>query len=330
MRLVYAPLNEPGSEQLGPEAAFRRALGFDNVRLFDYRARARSGATSGQIGGELVESCVRHKANVVHLQVQDSGQIPASSINEIRKKIPGVIITQWNGDVRQKISPYQSSVGRACDLTLISSTGQIDLYRSSGASRVKYWQVGIDPDMDVPSQSIVETWHRNHTIEKIVFLANNYGEWFPNSNDRRDLVYALRESFGSQFGLYGNSWPKELRARFVAYRNQGIVSAGALVTIGMNHFRGLDRYYSDRTALAIASGSCHLLDYVPGIEEEYIPGQEIDTFKTIPEAIDKIRGLMETPGRAKAIGKAGQRRALKDHTWDCRIKQYIEYVGEIT
>lgn len=327
MKLLYAPLNEPGSEQIGPEKAFRRA--FDSVTIFDYRALGRAGDSAETIGTKFVNMASSVKPDVIHLQVQDSGQIPPDSITEVKRRIPHVFVSHWTGDVRSAVSPYLSNICKTTDLTLIASTGQIGLFKRAGAPEVRYWQVGIDPEIDIPSEDKVEEWRKNHGIEKIVFLANHYGNRFPASRDRLSLAKAMRAEFGDDFGLYGASWPKELKARRVAYRKQGIVSAGAMVTLAMNHFHGISGWYSDRTALAIAAGSCHLTHAVPGIEKEYEPEKEIMIFQTVNEAIRLASDLLTVPELARRIGKAGQERALKEHTWDHRIQEYKRVVESL-
>lgn len=327
MRLLYAPLNEPGSEQIGLERAFQKA--FKDVLIFDYRALGRGGFSHQRITEEFVFKAMVFRPDVIHLQVQDSGQILPHAIEAIRRQVPGVKVTHWNGDVRTDVSVYQRAICRACDLTLIPSVGQIPLFEATGSRRVHYWQVGIDPELDVPTPGAIEAWRRNHGVEKIVFLANHYAGRFPGSAHRWKLAEAMKDAFRDDFGIYGTNWPPEWKPRQVRYREQGLVSGGAMVTLGMNHFRGIERYYSDRTALAIASGSCHLLDHVPGIEEEYTPGEQLVTFQTIEEAVEKAQKLIADPGGTTVIGVEGKARALEAHTWDHRVQQYRGYLEEL-
>ena len=327
MKIFYCPLNEPGSEQLGPAAAFE--CGFESSTIFDYRALGRTGGSPATIGQKFLNMVLSIRPDVIHLQVQESGQIPPASIAEVKKRLPNTIITHWTGDVRASVGHYLADVCKVTDLTLIASTGQIQLFKNAGAKRVRYWQVGIDAQLDIPKAEIVQKWSRDHGIEKVVFLANHYGNRFPASRDRLALVKAMRKEFGNDFGVYGASWPSELKARRVGYRQQGIVSAGATVTLAMNHFHGVDRWYSDRTALAIATGTCHVTHHVPGIEKEYVPDKEILIFQTVNQAVNIVANLLDNPELADRIGKAGQARALKEHTWDHRIEEYKRMISNL-
>lgn len=308
-------------------SAFER--GTDELLVFDYLEMQRQGEDVEPINAKFLQAVEDLKPDFIHLQLQETNVFRGETLRKARSLVPGVVITQWNGDVRVRLSAYHREVAPAIDLTLIASTGQFSMFEEAGARRVAYWQVGFDPERNIPTQEQIDRWRAERGIENVVFLANHYGRSFPGSSDRYNLGVAMRGAFGDRFGLYGSGWPIGLNPRSCPLQDQGVVMGGAVVSLGMNHFRGLPRYYSDRTAFAIAAGTCHLTDYVPGIEAEYEIGKEIEVFKTIEGAVKKTRALLDDPERAKAIGLAGQRRALAEHTWDHRVQQYLTMIREL-
>ena len=57
-------------------------------------------------------------------------------------------------------------------------------------------------------------------------------------------------------------------------------------------------------------GSFCLTDYKPNIEELFIPGKEIETFKDFEEMLDKIRYYLKHDAQRMKIAQAGQKKTL--------------------
>jgi spore maturation protein CgeB len=66
-------------------------------------------------------------------------------------------------------------------------------------------------------------------------------------------------------------------------------------------------------------GSCMLTDWKPNLADLFEPDREAVTFRSAGECAEKARWLLEHPGERRAIAAAGQRRTLKDHTFDNRV-----------
>lgn len=62
------------------------------------------------------------------------------------------------------------------------------------------------------------------------------------------------------------------------------------------------------------SGSCLLTDWKQNINELFVPGEEIVTYKSEDDCIDKIKWLLDNPIICERIAKAGQARTLISHT----------------
>lgn len=86
------------------------------------------------------------------------------------------------------------------------------------------------------------------------------------------------------------------------------------------------KYWSNRVFLAAATGTPCVVGNVPGIENYYIPGREILTFQDNDELIFQIDYLINNPGKAEKIGRAGRERTLKDHTYTKRVEEMMSVV----
>ncbi len=75
------------------------------------------------------------------------------------------------------------------------------------------------------------------------------------------------------------------------------------------------------------SGAFYLTEYLDEIAELYKIGKEIETYRSIPELVDKIKYYLENPDEAEAIRKAGRQRALKDHTLEKVFEKVFNEIG---
>ncbi|MBK7817269.1 MAG: glycosyltransferase family 1 protein [Sphingobacteriaceae bacterium] len=72
---------------------------------------------------------------------------------------------------------------------------------------------------------------------------------------------------------------------------------------------------------ATGVGTMVLNDEGTNLSELFVPGKEIETYKTIEEAIEKANYYMRNPEKAIEIGKNAQSRTVKDHNYDVYVKK---------
>lgn len=72
-------------------------------------------------------------------------------------------------------------------------------------------------------------------------------------------------------------------------------------------------------------GACGLqiMEYRPAMEDCFEPGKEIITYSSFEELLDKIEYYRSNPELAMAVRNAGYQRALRDHTYQVRLKRII-------
>lgn len=62
-------------------------------------------------------------------------------------------------------------------------------------------------------------------------------------------------------------------------------------------------------------GSCLLTDAKKNLADYFVPGDEIVTYSSAEECIEKVNWLLTNTGERQAIAKRGQARCLRDHTF---------------
>ena len=93
------------------------------------------------------------------------------------------------------------------------------------------------------------------------------------------------------------------------------------VSLGVNRYPSLRHphtrpatYSRLRDLEAPMCGACYLTEWAPGLDELYEVGREIEAYRTAEELVEKCRMLAADATRRTSLRRAGQRRALADHT----------------
>ena len=74
---------------------------------------------------------------------------------------------------------------------------------------------------------------------------------------------------------------------------------------------------------ATGMGSLLLTDHKDNLNEIFEIDKEIVTYKSKEEASDKAFYYLRNPDQLKKIALAGQKRTLKDHTYEKRMEELI-------
>lgn len=316
-RVLVAPLNY-SHRQAGQIQAFKNVFGAENVAEFDYMGRSRNGESPRDITATLVEVAMKFQPDWIWLQVQGSDVIQAHGITLVRKYLPHCLVTHWMGDARTSVPRDLAEMCRVTHATLISSVGQLDMYRAVGATRAHYVQIGLDEDEDVHG---IPPWEPPFAVPDVVFCGGFYGKAFDEgSRERVAAITALRDA-GIAIGVVGTGWPRGVAIGQCHVKQQHHVYTRAKVVLSVNHFNSIERYYSDRQLIAMASGRPVVCRYVPGLEEEFMDGRDCAMWRTTDELVVRTRRLLDNPELAAQVGAAGREIVLRDHTWTARIQQ---------
>ncbi|MBF0450245.1 MAG: glycosyltransferase [Candidatus Magnetomorum sp.] len=86
----------------------------------------------------------------------------------------------------------------------------------------------------------------------------------------------------------------------------------------------IDEYYNKRLFEATGCGTLLITEFQDYLVNLFEIGKEIVVYRNMEECIDLIKYYLNHPNEAQKIAKAGQKRTLKDHTCDIRMKQTAE------
>lgn len=77
---------------------------------------------------------------------------------------------------------------------------------------------------------------------------------------------------------------------------------------------------------ACGAGACQVTDHRPEVVAAFEPDTEVVTYKTIDECLDKVRYLLNNESERLKIAKAGQARALRDHSTAVRARDMLRHL----
>lgn len=269
----------------------------------------------------------------IHMQLQFFDKmVSLDTVRELRSAHPDACITNWTADIRAVAVPYFVEVGKLIHRPLITSEGQLELYRTAGCGNVDYWQIGFDPKRFFRKSDDERALLQEKYKHDFSFCANrNVKANFPGAAFREEVARGMSQAFGKRFGLYGYKWDlpgvKQSLRGTARFYDQNDIYNGSKVVISSNHFNDVRKYFSDRQLVCLATGTLTVSTYIPGLEEYFVNGKDLVWFKTAAECVELCRHYAGHPQEADAIGKAGAEKVMKEHTYSKRVAELAKRLG---
>lgn len=269
----------------------------------------------------------------IHMQLQFFHQMVApDTIKRLREICPNAYITNWTADIRSVAVPYFVEIGKLIHRPLITSEGQLNMYRDAGCKNVDYWQIGFDPNSFYRKTNIEREALHSFYGHNIAFCANrNTRAGFPGNQMREDIAIGLSRTFGKNFGLYGHKWDipevtSSLRRRINFYEQNNIYN-GSNIVVSSNHYNNVRKYFSDRQLVSMATGTLTISNYIPGLEEYFSNHEHLVWFNTPSECVDLCKYYLNHPDEAEKIGTAGANKVKQEHTYFKRVEELAKRLG---
>ena len=99
------------------------------------------------------------------------------------------------------------------------------------------------------------------------------------------------------------------------------------INLGFTRMAGNDPAQAGTTQVKLrdfevpACGGFYLVEHASEYADFFVPGQEVESWRTVGELIEKIRYYLDHDSERAAIAAAGQRRALREHLWTHRFSE---------
>jgi glycosyltransferase involved in cell wall biosynthesis len=146
------------------------------------------------------------------------------------------------------------------------------------------------------------------------------GGKYANSKARLDFIREVDRRF--KLVVYGKGkWPVKNLRPYAYGRKYPKALRTARILLNMYHW-DLKRYYTKRTIFSGASGRPLICKYIPGMEKDFTNGKNLVWFKTVPEALDKIKFYLKNNKERAQLAVAQREHFVKHHSWEARLGEF--------
>lgn len=273
----------------------------------------------------ILDSADQLKPDIIWLEWPR--MIPPSTLIELRKRHPNVIIASYQDDnpfgVRRfaKYSwqrffdaiPYY-------DIHLVKRQSDVAEYMALGAKKVEVHQTGFSEDLYFPEPVAPET-----VCHPVIFVGTAL-------DHRVGFLDRLTGELGVEVNIYGKRWErtplytnrKHLLHGFLSETGYRQSVCGAKIALGFVSHSNLDEY-AGRTFEVPACGTLFLVERTPAQQEIYVEDKEVVFFDTLEECRDKIHYYLSHDEERERIAAGGLARS-KEYGFRARMEEAIGVV----
>lgn len=247
-------------------------------------------------------------ADMCFFQGQGTTAITGKTLDTLRSK--GVFVISWTGDVRDDVEWYKAMAPHV-DLTLFTNGTDIDLMREAGF-KADYLQVGYNE----------EVYHSNGNEERsgVVFMGQNSGNRFPESQARALMVERMRSEFGKDFAVYGHGWG----TKYLLPQQEADTYRRALIALNWDHYQR-PLFHSDRLLRAQACGCAVISHNYPGIEDEHRP---VGNPASLDDMVKMVSYALNHPDRSVLTGAVSAAHVRENHQWSNRTERLEQLIAQ--
>lgn len=234
------------------------------------------------------------------------------------------IISWWvdNPILYFKDYPQVKELLKLIDALFIFDYDDLEILKQNGVKNFFYLPCAYDPQVYRPKTIAMPEKERFEC--EIAFIANFYPE-------RGEF---LRYTKGFDVAVWGRGWKNflksnhfplsTLRAKSLNSENVASVYNTALICPNVHHIQSRSGGLNMRTFEIPGAGGFQLTDYIKGMEEHFEIGKEIVVYESPQHFRELVEYYLQHESERKAIAELGHKRAVRDHTYEQRLKKVFQ------
>jgi spore maturation protein CgeB len=236
---------------------------------------------------------------------------------EIIRKSENAATVNWASDDSWKYWQASRFLAKHFDACVTTYRDKVAQYRRDGCDGVVESQWAAD------ATRLAEPLSAAECAYDVSFIGACYGT-------RARFIRAL-ERAGVKVTCLGYGWPAGpisgdqiapiLRSSRVTLNFSG---SGRLI----ERVRPNRRQIKARVFEVPGAGGFLLSEWAPGLDRLYAIGKEIDVFRTESELVERVKYYLEHPEQRDECARAGYHRTMRDHTYDLRMRELVEFAVE--
>jgi glycosyltransferase involved in cell wall biosynthesis len=234
-----------------------------------------------------------------------------------RLRDAGAFVMNWSGDMRAITPQWYFDMAKHVSMTTFSNMQDVNNLRAKGFAS-DFLQIGIDPLVFRPDGDKLN-------VPEIIFMANNYGNQFPLSGYRKQVVDFLKKEYGPRFRVYGNGWQPVEQSFNHSQLEEAKAYRGAKIAISVSHFDS-DRYTSDRLLRAMACGCAVVSHQYKGMAHDFEWPKQLLTFYSVSGNLKEVVDfLLYNESKREQIRTHGHKHIMENHTY----KHMVENIKKL-
>jgi len=255
------------------------------------------------------------------LLINKGETIEAETLWQIRKKTGSLIINVYPDN---PIYMGKVEAIKPCHLFFVKDTYILLTLRKAGLNNVFYLPQCTDPEVYKPLSL--------NQSERSLYSADLslLGSMYPY---RVGFIEELMTEFKP--AIWGKGWSKTSNKEILKlYRGKDIrgtlkakAISGAAISLNPHHPLNDINGVNKRTYDIAACKGFQLADYKADMETVFRVGKEVICYRTMDELKELVRYYLQHPDERNEIADAAHRRLIKEHTYDIRTKQILEFIN---
>lgn len=249
--------------------------------------------------------------------------LSAPLLQDLRKGFSGPLVTWWVDD------PFRHSAEKLLphyDAFFIFDRSYVDRLKEAGARRVEFLPCCCDETVYRP-RMLRPAEQRKYQSEIALV-----GWYYPA---RAEVV---RELAGLDLKIWGKGWksPEARRSlngtgrgitlteRFVGDEEVSKIYSAAAIGLNIHSDQSHRAGLNTRAFELPAAGTFELTDYVEGMEELLVPGEEVAVYRSPEEARERAGYYLRHPEEREGMVRRGRERVLREHTYLHRMQTLLQ------
>lgn len=249
----------------------------------------------------------------------------------------GVFTIMWVEHPEAQPSAWVLDLAKAHQIFFTTIGGMVDIFRTQGVEKCFHLMQGFQPEAyfnnsEIPKLRLdgnfilftgkvhgiyIKRAKMLNSILKEGYTVKWYGENLPyKSLSWKNLMFRLKYGNVLRFYQGGTAYLSDLAKIII---NSRFVLSSQLHP----HYK---LCFSNRIWSAMGCGGFYLGEYVPGQEEVFKTGIDLESFNDFHEMLDKIKFYWNKVDLRLKIANSGQKKILENHTYHHRFKQMIKII----
>lgn len=267
------------------------------------------------LNGEIIHVAKWYKPDFVFIQIQSEG-INHEALKALKQS--GAFVVNFTGDVRKPLPPFYISMGKLIDLTLFTNMNDVNEARKKGIN-AEFSVMGYDPDIYRPDYNVTKD------IE-VAFFGNHYGNQFPLSQFRYQMVTYLKGYFRNRFKVFGTGWSKPDGNYMHSQPEEAKVLNRCKIAVNVSHFEYAG-YSSDRLNRTLGCGVMCITHGFPQMELLDLEDNfNCVVFRNLNDLSNKIEYYLEHETARKKIAAEGHKMATQVLAFDKMIEHALSFL----